>query len=591
MTNNPVAQRTSGGKPQIIADLEAMTGEIQRALPKHITADRVARLVLTEIRKNPKLLNCTRESFFGALMTASALGLEPGVNGEAYLVPYADKKRGIVECQLIIGYQGVAKLFWQHPLAKRMSAEYVCENDEFEYDKGLVQRLHHKPAEGNRGKVTHYYAIVELSTGALQFDVFTADQIKALRRGAVGSSGNIADPEHWMERKGLAVDTPIPTPDGWTTMGAIAEGDTVFDMDGQPVAVREVSDVKNIGCYRLTFGNGQTIVCDEEHFWVARIGWKQSREGWDTLPIAQLFEAKQQGKPVTIPVADMLALPEADLEIDPWVLGFWLGDGATGSARVATCPEDLPDVIEGIQAGGYEVGAVRPDPRSRALSVGILGLKRQLRETGLLGSKHVPSAYLRGSAGQRLGLLQGLMDADGWIDKARGRVYFGSTDELLADAVAELARSLGEQVSRNKQTKRGFGKKVISHVVMWQPTVCPFVLKRKRDRFRTRSIPAYRTVKSIERIPSVPTRCIGVDSPTRTYLAGVDMIPTHNTALKQVLKLMPKAAEVAYVQAVDEQTGSLAVAKSVAQHTSLPEIEQEPAEEEVIDPETGEVQS
>lgn len=201
MTNNQVAQRTSGGKPQIIADLEAMTGEIQRALPKHITADRVARLVLTEIRKNPKLLNCTRESFFGALMTASALGLEPGVNGEAYLVPYADKKRGIVDCQLIIGYQGVAKLFWQHPLAKRMSAEYVCENDEFEYDKGLVQRLHHKPAEGNRGKVTHYYAIVELSTGALQFDVFTADQIKALRRGAVGSSGNIADPEHWMERK------------------------------------------------------------------------------------------------------------------------------------------------------------------------------------------------------------------------------------------------------------------------------------------------------------------------------------------------------------------------------------------------------
>ena len=188
-------------KPAIIQDLERMTGELQRALPRHITADRIARLVMTEIRKTPRLLDCTRESFFGALMTASALGLEPGVNGEAYLVPYRDKRAGTTECQLIIGYQGVAKLFWQHPLAKRISAEYVCENDEFEYDKGLSLHLHHKPASGERGGVTHYYAIVELQTGALQFDVFTADQIRALRRGKVGSSGDIPDPEHWMERK------------------------------------------------------------------------------------------------------------------------------------------------------------------------------------------------------------------------------------------------------------------------------------------------------------------------------------------------------------------------------------------------------
>ena len=564
------------GKPtSVAATITHFAPLIAEALPKHLDPDRFTRLALTTLRKTPQLQQCNPESFVGALLTASALGLEPDVNGECYLVPY---KR---ECTLIVGYQGLAKLFSQHPLSARLSAEYVCENDEFHYDKGLNPYLTHKPATGERGKIIAYYAIVGLKNGAQWFDVFTPQQIATLRVGS--RKGNIADPEHWMERKGLAVDTPIPTPAGWTTMGAIAEGDTVFDMDGQPVAVREVSDVKNIGCYRLTFGNGQTIVCDEEHFWVARIGWKQSREGWDTLPIAQLFEAKQQGKPVTIPVADMLALPEADLEIDPWVLGFWLGDGATGSARVTTCPEDLPDIIEGIRAGGYEVGAVRPDPRSRALAVGILGLKRQLREAGLLGSKHVPSAYLRGSAGQRLGLLQGLMDADGWIDEARGRVYFGSTDELLTDAVAELARSLGEQVSRNKQTKRGFGKKVISHVVMWQPTVCPFVLKRKRDRFRTRSIPAYRAVKSIERIPSVPTRCIGVDSPTRTYLAGVDMIPTHNTALKQVLKLAPKATQMQQVYAVDEQPGRMASAQQIGRG-DVPELTGEQ-----IDQETGEV--
>ena len=150
-----------------------------------------------------------------------------------------------------------------------------------------------------------------------------------------------------------------------------------------------------------------------------------------------------------------------------------------------------------------------------------------------------------------------------------------------------LARSLGEQVSRNKQTKRGFGKKVISHVVMWQPTVCPFVLKRKRDRFRTRSIPAYRAVKSIERIPSVPTRCIGVDSPTRTYLAGVDMIPTHNTALKQVLKLAPKATQMQQVYAVDEQPGRMESAQQIGRQ-EVPEITGSQRVER-IDEETGEV--
>lgn len=166
---------------------------IAEALPKHIDPDRFTRLALTTLRKTPALQRCNPESFVGALLTASALGLEPDVNGEAYLVPY---KR---ECTLIVGYQGLAKLFWQHPLAARLSAEYVCENDEFTYSKGTDPHIHHEPALGDRGKVIAYYGIVGLKNGANWFDVFTPAQIKALR-GPV-RSGNIRDPEHWMERK------------------------------------------------------------------------------------------------------------------------------------------------------------------------------------------------------------------------------------------------------------------------------------------------------------------------------------------------------------------------------------------------------
>ena len=190
---NEVATRPA--PPSLANALESMKPELAKVLPAHLSGDRVARITLTEIRKNPKLANCNPQSFFGALLTAAALGLEPGINGEAYLVPYGQ------ECQLIIGYQGLAKLFWQHPLAKRISAEYVCENDHFLFDKGLTARLEHTPATGKRGNVIGYYAIAELSTGAAIFDYFTTDQIKALRGGAVGTSGGVKDPERWMERK------------------------------------------------------------------------------------------------------------------------------------------------------------------------------------------------------------------------------------------------------------------------------------------------------------------------------------------------------------------------------------------------------
>lgn len=191
--------------------LKVLTPELARAVPKGMDADRIARLVTTEVRKSrnakaagiarQSLEDCTHESFAGALLTASALGLEPGVNGECYLVPYRDNRRQVVECQLIIGYQGIVKLFWQHPRAARIDAQWVGENDEFRYSKGLNPILEHTAARGDRGKAIYFYAIVEVTGAQPLWDVFTAEEIRTLRRGKVGSSGDIKDPQHWMERK------------------------------------------------------------------------------------------------------------------------------------------------------------------------------------------------------------------------------------------------------------------------------------------------------------------------------------------------------------------------------------------------------
>ena len=223
--------------PTLVQALEQMKPELQRALPKHMSGDRITRITLTEIRKNPLLAECTGSSFFGSLLTAAALGLEPGVNGECYLVPYRNRKADIVECQLIVGYQGVAKLFWHHQLAKRLSAEYVCANDHFLFDKGLHPRLEHTPATGDRGAIVGYYAIAELSTGGLAFDYFTADQIKALRQGKVGTSGDIADNEHWMERKTALKQVLKLMPKSVELVQAIAVDETVGSMSvGKAIA-------------------------------------------------------------------------------------------------------------------------------------------------------------------------------------------------------------------------------------------------------------------------------------------------------------------------------------------------------------------
>lgn len=198
--------------PQTTAALlKVLTPEIARALPRGMDPDRLARLVTTEVRKSrnakaagiakQSLEDCTHESFAGALLTSSALGLEPGVNGECYLVPYRDNRRGVVECQLIIGYQGVVKLFWQHPRARGVQVEWVGANDHFVHEDGLNPVLIHKKAAGDRGEPVAFWAIVKVADADPIVTVLTAAEVKDLRRGKVGSSGDIKDPQHWMERK------------------------------------------------------------------------------------------------------------------------------------------------------------------------------------------------------------------------------------------------------------------------------------------------------------------------------------------------------------------------------------------------------
>jgi recombination protein RecT len=167
--------------------LETYKSEIARALPRHMTADRMARIALTEFRKNPALMKCDPATLFGAVIQCSQLGLEPGgTMGHAYLIPFENRKRGTTDVQFILGFRGMLDLARRSGQIVSISAREVCANDTFSYRYGIDETIEHVPADGNRGELTHVYAVAKLKDGGVQFEVLTRAQIEEIRDNSQG---------------------------------------------------------------------------------------------------------------------------------------------------------------------------------------------------------------------------------------------------------------------------------------------------------------------------------------------------------------------------------------------------------------------
>jgi recombination protein RecT len=168
--------------------LQAMGPEIARAMPRHLTADRMARVSLTAIRVNPKLADCTSASFIAAIMACAQLGLEPNSPlGHAYLIPYNDRKRNAVVCQLILGYQGMIDLALRSGRVTSIKASIVREGDVFEVEHGLNEKLVHRPSGDDDAKMTHVYAVARVKDGDPIFTVLSKAAVeKRRKRGASG---------------------------------------------------------------------------------------------------------------------------------------------------------------------------------------------------------------------------------------------------------------------------------------------------------------------------------------------------------------------------------------------------------------------
>ena len=254
----------------------------------------------------------------------------------------------------------------------------------------------------------------------------------------------------------------------------------------------------------------------------------------------------------SIPVAPPLDLPKINLPIAPYAFGAWLGDGESRQGSI--CGIDN-EIVKFIESEGFIVlektvkNSPNHKPRHKDFRIWkIQGLTSILKNNNLLQKttaegtkKHIPAIYLRASIEQRKALLAGLLDTDGNVG-ASGGVEFTNTNREIAYGTLELARSLGYRAtiteSRASFEGKDYGPK---WTVAFTCAESPFRLTRKTKTFNERGANKNsektdrRYITNIEKIESAPGRCIQVDSPSRMFLAGEAMIPTHNSVTQRTL--------------------------------------------------------
>lgn len=407
------------------------------------------------------------------------------------------------------------------------------------------------------------------------------DIITGLRPGAVYVVG--ARPS---VGKALALDTPIPTPTGWTVMGEVAVGEYVIGMDGKPTRVVAATEVMtDRPCYRVTFKDGSQIVADEQHQWltstrsarrsatppggyVFKRDSKYSRDQrhLNEVPCikttGEIFKTQRTGSDARVnhivPSTKAVQGDVVELNIDPYLFGYWLGDGSSRWSTITIGTQDYQAFCDQVDDRGY----YRTDHKAEAgHTVHISNrpiqkggaqrdtMQKRLRELGVLQNKHIPMAYKRASEGQRRELLAGLLDSDGTACATSGRVAFAVTSETLARDFEELARSLGYVTYMG--TKRVSGRSEDSSTCFTVGFMADrevFGLARKNARLKLDRKNSGRSIVKVERIKSVPVRCIQVDNQDHMYLCGEGFIPTHNSVVAmQMAQALLKAGSVAFV--------------------------------------------
>jgi replicative DNA helicase len=331
----------------------------------------------------------------------------------------------------------------------------------------------------------------------------------------------------------LALDTPIPGPSGWTTMGALTVGDVIYGADGAPARVTEAFPVQEgRRCFEVTFSDGTSFVASDGHLWQTKVAASAAKSR-----IRTTLEMFEDGRTFRVPAAGARQAEPVELPVDPYLLGLWLGDGSTGQSNISVGELDLHDTQAELLRRGTAtkvLAAKSMCPRitfSNRKGFGAnmgTDIARAFRSLSCYRSKHVPELYFTGSIDQRTELVRGMMDSDGCCSKS-GTCIFVGNDQLSSDLL-KLLRSLGQLAART------FAPDPRSRVggayrVTFTPRggFVPFAQPRKVARIQPTRRDGWVSIKDIVEVASVPVRCISVAAEDRLFQAGEAGHVTHNT--------------------------------------------------------------
>jgi len=364
--------------------------------------------------------------------------------------------------------------------------------------------------------------------------------------------------------KAQPLDANILTTDGWKQMGDIAIGDNLASIDGGPSAVTGVFPQGEKQIYKVSFSDDRSAEFCGEHLWrVHYRSWLKPRI-LTTEKIADMLTRKRYQKRLWIDMFSGDFGNSDTLPISPWVLGILIGEGDFQSMRFSTANESVlqrmkDELGQGLKinyAGKYDYRIVQTENHRRPghQYAWPNPLKEHLKELGLWGKKSdkkfIPELYKSADRESRILLLQGLLDADGWVEKHKS-VRFSTSSEQLADDVVDLARSVGAWASKKcKQTYFTYKNEYKQGLPSFVVCICfaepqkLFSIPEKKTRAIATTKKKRPTFTSIEPARKAEAQCISVSHPSQLYVTD-DYVVTHNTAM--VLNLAHNVATKAEV--------------------------------------------
>lgn len=332
----------------------------------------------------------------------------------------------------------------------------------------------------------------------------------------------------------------IETPAGQRRWGDIRPGDYVFGKSGAPTLVRQIHPHPKMPIYRITFDDGSSATCGEDHLWDVR-GRQERRtkkDTWRTLSTKEIIKlgvkrpnGTAQARQWEIPIQGAAQWPVAKQALHPYVVGLWIGDGTKG---LPTWTKNFNELRGKVRDLGYEL-SVSDDGKTNR----ILGHAEKFKSGVFSEGSHerfIPHEYKYASVEQRTHLLSGLLDSDGEATSA-GTIGYSTTSRRLIDDIIWLARSLGGKAQLQPTTKEPWYPKNGEQVQGRDCYRCtinlpwnPFTLKHRKDAYKP-SEHRYlaRWIDSIEYSHDEEAMCITVAAADQLYLCS-DFIVTHNSA-------------------------------------------------------------